>query len=218
MTSFWSRITTTLGYAHLVYLGLLPALATFSLLFLYGHVAPLLLFLGGTVAVGVYLAVIITYTPLSTSPGWALLILLDGPAWVVLSLRSTGVTPFAFAIEGFLVDGTAIWLAILILAVRSSIPTHHERMASIGFMVAALAATAWLVWPYYRDALLAQWVSQLFLALGILEAIVVRYKVLKRDEVLRNDNATLWYVIVLLLVWVLSLILGNVLHELKVRH
>ena len=57
----WNR-SNILGYTHLVYLGILPALATFSLLFSYGHDAPLLLFLGGTVAVGVYLAVIMTYT------------------------------------------------------------------------------------------------------------------------------------------------------------
>jgi hypothetical protein len=50
-------------WAHLVYLGVLPALATFSLLYAYGHAAPLLLFLGGTVAVGVYLAATYSYTP-----------------------------------------------------------------------------------------------------------------------------------------------------------
>lgn len=213
MSGLRSRITNILGYTHLVYLGLLPALATFSLLFSYGHDAPLLLFLGGTVAVGVYLAVIITYTPLSPSLGWALLTLLDGPAWVILSLRSTGVTSFGFAIEGFLVDGMAIWISILVLAIRSSKPTHQERMASIGFMLAALGATAWLVWPYYREALLGQWVSQSFLGLGILEAVIVRYHLLKQDEVVRKEKVTVPYLVILLLLWVVSLVLGNALHE-----
>jgi hypothetical protein len=215
MTTFRGRATNILGYTHLVYLGLLPALATFSVLFRYGNYAPLPLFLGGTVAVAVYLAVIITYTPFASSVGWGLLTLLDGPIWVILSLRANGVTPFAFAIEGFLVDGTAIWVSILFLAIRSSIPTSRDRIASIGFMVAALAATAWLIWPYYREALLKQWVSQVFLCLGILEALIVRYRVLKRDKVVRNDNASVRYIIILLLMWVVSLILGNVLYELR---
>jgi hypothetical protein len=70
---------------HLVYLGLLPALVTFSILVIYGHPAPLLLFVGGTVAVSVYLAVVIGYTRLANSLGVALFTLLDGPLWAVLS-------------------------------------------------------------------------------------------------------------------------------------
>jgi hypothetical protein len=70
---------------HLVYLGLLPALATFSILVVYGRLAPLLLFVGGIVAVSVYLAVVIGYTRPANSLGVALFTLLDGPLWAVLS-------------------------------------------------------------------------------------------------------------------------------------
>jgi hypothetical protein len=214
MSGSRSRLTNLLGYAHLAYLGALPALATFSLLLIYGHSAPLLLLLGGTVAVSVYLAVIITYTPLPPSLGWSLVLLLDGPAWVTLSLRSAaGVTPLAFAIEGFLIDGTAIWISILILAIGSALPTKQQRRASVGFMLAALAATAWLVWPYYRHVLLGHWLSQSLLGLGIIEAAIVRYKVLKRDEVVRSNNVSVPYLISLLLLWVVALIVGNILHQ-----
>ena len=57
------RLLRVVDYAHLVYLGVLPSLATFSLLYAYGHPAPLLLFLAGTAAVGVYLAAVYSYTP-----------------------------------------------------------------------------------------------------------------------------------------------------------
>src|SRR3982750_3227651 len=83
-----SGFVSIIGHIHLVYLGLLPALATFSLLFSYGHPAPLALFLGGTAAVSVYLAVTFYYAPRPASPALGLLILLDGPLWVLLSLLS----------------------------------------------------------------------------------------------------------------------------------
>jgi hypothetical protein len=126
-------------------------------------------------------------------------------------------SPFAFAIEGFRLTvwrsgfPSSFWRSVL------PKPTPQQRMASIGFMLAALAATAWLVWPYYRAALLGNWVSESFLVIGILEALIVRYHVLREDQVARNDGVSSPYLIVLLLVWVLSLILGNVLHERKIR-
>src|SRR4051812_10896443 len=107
-----SSFVSIIGYIHLIYLGLLPALATFALLFRYGHPLPLALFVGGTVAVSVYLAVTFSYTPQPTSLGFGLLILIDGPLWVLLSLLQKGVNPFGFAVEGFLIDGTAIWISI----------------------------------------------------------------------------------------------------------
>jgi hypothetical protein len=217
VSEFKTRLTKILGHAHTVYLGLLPALATFSLLYLYGHPAPLLLFIGGTAAVAVYLAVVSSYTPMPTSLGWALLVLLDGPLWALLSLLSKKITPFAFAIEGFLVDGTAIWIAILILALRSQLPTKEQRVASVLFMLAALGATASLVWPYCREAFSEQWLSAGLLVAGVIESTIVRFKVLKEDKVLRGADATTTYLIVLLLAWVASMILGNVLHQVKFK-
>jgi hypothetical protein len=197
------------GQAHLVYLGLLPSFATFALLHTYGHPAPFLLFLGGTVAVSVYLAVVISYTPLPPSPLLSLFVMLDGPAWVTLSLLSKRVALPAFAVEGFLVDGTAVWLSIFVLALRSPLPTRGQRVASVAFMVVALVAAASLVWPYLRDFLWGEWWSLMWLGLGIAEALVVTYKVLERDVVVRDSDASAIYIAVLVMVWVGSL-LGNV--------
>jgi hypothetical protein len=208
------RFATIIGYTHLVYLGLLPPLATFSLLFRYGHLAPLALLLGGTVAVSVYLAVTFYYTPLPASPGWGLLILLDGPVWVLLSLLSKQINPLGFAVEGFLVDGPAIWFSILVLSTRSDLPTRRERTASIAFMLAALAATASLVWPYLRDVLWRHWASMALLGAGLIESTIVRFRGLRGLKVARqDDNRAAVYIVVMLLVWVASMILGNVLHE-----
>jgi hypothetical protein len=202
-----------IGKAHLVYLGLLPSFATFALLYAYGHPALPLLFLGGTVAVGVYLAVIISYTPTPSSVPLSLFVMLDGPAWVLLSLASKELALPSFAIEGFLVDGTAIWLSTLVLALRSYKPTRGQRVASVAFMLVALAATASLVWPYLRDVLWGEWLSVLWLGLGVVEALVVNYKVLERDEVVRDSDSGGIYIAVMVMVWVGSL-LGNVFHEL----
>ena len=205
------RLAGLVGRAHLVYLGLLPSFATFALLYTYGHPAPLLLFLGGTVAVGVYLAVVISYTKLPSSAPLSLLFMLDGPAWVALSLSSREVTLPVFAIEGFLVDGTAIWLSTLVLALRSDLPTRGQRVASVAFMLVALAATASLVWPYLRDVLWGEWASLCWLGLGIIEALVVNYKLLERDVVVRSDDSVSIYIAVLVMVWVGSLV-GNAFH------
>jgi hypothetical protein len=205
------RLAGLVGKAHLIYLGLLPSFATFALLYTYGHPAPLLLFLGGTVAVSVYLAVIISYTKLPASTPLSLLVMLDGPAWVALSLSSRQVTLPVFAIEGFLVDGTAIWLSTLVLALRSDLPTRGQRVASVAFMLIALAATASLVWPYLRDVLWGEWRSLFWLGLGVIEALFVNYKLLERDVVVRSDDSVSIYIAVLVMVWVCSLV-GNAFH------
>jgi hypothetical protein len=57
---------------HLVYLGLLPAGATLSVLVIYVHPAPLLLLTGGVVAVSIYLAIVVGYTCPVRSLGIAL--------------------------------------------------------------------------------------------------------------------------------------------------
>jgi hypothetical protein len=212
-SAFEARLARTVGQAHLIYLGLLPSLATFALLYTYGHPAPLLLFLGGTVAVGVYLAVIISYTPLPSSTALSLFVMLDGPAWVLLSLLSKKVTLPVFAVEGFLVEGAAIWVSTLVLALRSYKPTRGQRVASVALMLVALAATASLVWPYVRDVLWGEWLSLVWLGLGVVEALVVNYKLLERDAVVRDSDSSAVYIAVLVMVWVGSL-LGNVFHEL----
>jgi hypothetical protein len=206
-----TQAAALLGKAHLIYLGLIPSVATFALLYNYGHPAPFLLFLGGTVAVSVYLAVIVSYTAIPTSPWLSLLILLDGPAWATISLLSKKVWLPVFAIESFLIDGTAIWLSTFLLALRSYKPTTGQRVASVALMIVALLATASLVWPYLRDVLRGQWLSLIWLGLGVIEALIVNYKLIERDEVIRNNDISSVYIAVFVMIWVGSLV-GNAFH------
>lgn len=210
-----SSLLRALDYAHLVYLGLLPSLATFSLLYAYGHPAPLLLFLAGTAAVGVYLAAGYSYTPPPRTLAAGLLQLLDGPAWALLSLAIKDARPLAFAVNGFLVDGTATWLSLLVLAARSPLPTRKERLTSIGFMLAALVASLSLAWPYLRDSARGEWggAGLFLLGLGAAQGLFTRYKLFGRDEVLRPADASIAYIIPLILLWLASLVIGNILHE-----
>lgn len=217
VTDHKARLTRIIGRVHLFYLGLLPAIATFGLLYLYGHPVPFLMFLGGTAAVGVYLAVTFNYTPLPRSFGWGLFVLLDGPAWTLFSLLTKRALPIGFAVEALIVDGTAIWLSILMLALISPKPTRGQRIASVGFMLVALSATASLVWPYFRDALWGQWLSLIFLGAGIVEALLVRFKQLKKDEVTGDVDENTGSLIFLVLAWVGAMIAGNVLHEFATR-
>jgi hypothetical protein len=210
---FKARLAGIVGRAHLVYLGLLPSFATFALLYTYGYPTPLLmfLFLGGTVAVSVYLAVVISYTEMPRSAPLSLLFMLDGPAWALASLWSRELTLPVFAVEGFLVDGTAIWLSTLVLALRSDRPTRGQRIATVAFMLVALLATASLVWPYLRGELWGEWWSLTLLGLGVVEAFAVNYKLLERDEVVRDAAGVSVYIAVLVMLWVGSLT-GNVFH------
>lgn len=212
-SDFKSRPAGLIGRAHLVYLGLLPSFATFALLYEYGYPGPLLmfLFLGGTVAVAVYLAVVISYTEMPRSAPLSLLFMLDGPAWAAASLWSREFTLPVFAVEGFLVDGTAVWLSTLALALRSDRPTRGQRVATVALMLVALLATASLVWPYLRGELWGEWRSLTLLGLGAAEAFIVNYKLLERDEVVRDDGFVTVYVAVLVMVWVGSLA-GNAFH------
>jgi hypothetical protein len=209
-----SRLTLILGHVHLIYLGILPALATFGLLYTYGYPSPLFIFLliGGTAAVSVYVVVLFSYAPLPPSLGWAIFVLLDGPMCALLSLSSKRVFPLGFAVEAFIVDGIAVCLSILVIAYK-----WGGANAAVGWMLLALTATASLVWPYFRDDLWGQWVSLGLLVGGILEATLVRSQQLERDEAARHPDTVAVYIVILLLTWVGAMIAGNVLHEFRFK-
>ncbi|MDQ3743967.1 MAG: hypothetical protein M3444_06280, partial [Acidobacteriota bacterium] len=93
---------------------------------------------------------------------------------------------------------------------------RDQRRDAIAFMLAALAATLWLAWPYLRDAAHGRWggAGLFLLGLGALQGAFTRYRLFSRDQVLRPADASTAYLVPLILAWVASMILGNVLHEL----
>lgn len=198
--------------AHLFYLGLLPALATFALLRQYGHPAPFWLFLGGTVAVSVYLAVVAHYTSPPGSVIQGVLVLLDGPLWLLAShfTAARPVLTLGFAVETFVLEGSAVWLAILWLAFTSPWPTRGQRWASAGLMLIAAGVIGALAWPYLQTAF-GVGLRGFWLLAGILQAVIVRVKVLARDPRNAHDGSIL-YIVGGIAAWIAALSLGIVLH------
>ena len=207
------RTLACLDKVHLIYLALLPAWATGVTLAIYGHRSPFLVFLGGIVVVSVYLAVIVHYTRPATSLGVALLTLLDGPLWAIAA-QFTGGAAVSFAVDAFLVDGIAIWIAIAWLAVTTSRPTREQRTATLAFAAIAVGTVCSLFWPYLRDVLWGQWLGIGLLLVGIGEAVVAHHYLLFKDEVVRDERFTLPYLIIFIAVWVAAMIVGMVIYEL----
>ncbi|MBN1262331.1 MAG: hypothetical protein JXB35_16750 [Anaerolineae bacterium] len=207
-----TQLLSLTGWLYLVYLGLLPALATFATLVVYGSQATFVVFLGGLVGVSVYLAVIAGYTQLPESLWGRLFILIDGPLWVLL-FAARRWSPFAYAVESYLVEGTALWLAILALAVRSPLPTREQRGMSVAFMVVAVAVGVFTYWPYVQAVLCGDWYRTGWLALGVVEGAATQYRLLDRDQVLRDGDDTLGYLLIMIMLWVAFTITGSALHD-----
>lgn len=196
---------------HLIYLGVLPALATFALLCDYGYRRPFLLFIGGVAMAGVYLASVYHYTHLPSSLPMSVWILFDGP---LFALAAQGFRNFnlSFVIEGFLIDGLALWLAMLALTLVSPLPTPGQRAASLGIGLVVLGVMLSLFWPYvsgmWRDRLWLMW-----LVVGIVEGGIARYRLLKSGAAVRlEDDGTILYIALLVMLWVIAMNVGLVVH------
>ncbi len=200
--------------AHRSYLGLLPALATFALLRQYGHPAPFWLFLGGTVAVSVYLAAVAHYTPPPDSIAQGVLVLLDGPLWLLAAqlTHTRPVLTLGFAVETFVLEGSAVWLAILWLALTSPWPTRSQRWASVGLMLIAVGIIGALAWPYLQ-ATFGAGLRGCWLLAGILQAVIGRVKALGRSPRSAHDtDASILYIVGCIGAWIAALSLGIILH------
>lgn len=190
------RLAHALGWANLVYLGLLPAAATFWVVFRHGSPGLLglgenaraLIGLAGFVAVAVEAAVLVTYTRLPSSLWGALLILFDGPVIALLSASSAqGLADVA--VQAFLIDGTAVWLAIGALALAAEGLDARARLFSLGLMVVVLAPLAALFRPYLAQDLPHTGRAILPLLGGVIWGTVVNYRVLDADRVARDGGS-----------------------------
>jgi hypothetical protein len=99
-----------------------------------------------------------------------MLLLLDGPLFALLSLRDD-LNPFSFAIEGYLIDGTAIWGALPLLACISPLPLLDQRGARISFMAVALVVTTSLFWSYIKKNIWGDWPYLILLLQGSLRPV-----------------------------------------------
>lgn len=206
------RITQLLGVVHLSYLGILPAAATFVLLRQYGHPFPFLIFLGGVVAVSVYLAITASFTPVPQNLGIMIFMLLDGPAFIALAQSGTNLS-FSAAIDSFMVDGLAVWLAIFWLAITTGRPTKEQKIGTIFFAVIALGTVASICWPYLLGEILTQREKPFWLSLGLIEAVLVYYHLLQADEGKRPTDFSAPFIGVFVMIWVFAMFAGTATHR-----
>ena len=201
---------------HLVYLGILPAVATYSSLRANGTAVPALVFFGGVVAVSVYLVVVISYTRPSKSLLSALTALLDGPLWILGLYLWKGVV-VSPVIDAYLIDGLAVWLSIVFLAVTTTLPTRNQRIATLAFAFVAVGAVLFAFWPHLSQHIFGDHERMIWLAAGILQAAIFRCRLLDDGTPARDGDVATKFVLVFLLIWIVAMCGGNALHELSLR-
>ena len=215
MAEFLPYLRKKAGLLYLVYLALLPAIATFAVLWRYGQTysdaTMFLSFLVGTAAVGVYSAFVMSYQYVPKSLWRLLVLLLDGP-FLIFVAQKAGTNQFGFAIDGYLVEGMVVWMSILLLASISPDPTPNQRGASVLIMLGAIAMTGWFFIPYIRAELLGDKVRGAWLLFAFVEGVVIS-PLLKSTEPQLADNFDEsdfpWLIILSVMAWVIALFAGR---------
>lgn len=207
------RVLAAVNRIHLIYLGLMPPLATFALVRTYGHRAPALLLSGGIVVTAVYLAASYSYTMLPGSIPASLWALLDGPLFA-LTARASSPCAWSFVIEGFLIDAVALWLAILALTLVSDAPSPWQRGASFLLALIALGSLISLFFPYLVDTATSGGWSLCWIAVGVVETTFVLYRLLDAGKPVRlDDDVAGVYIAVMVVIWVIAMSAGVALHS-----
>lgn len=197
---------------YIFYLGLIPALGSFAGVILYDRSAPpswlvVVLLIGGVVAVGVYLAMLAAYVGFPKSPWLGLVILLDGPAQIGLSvaLREHGTIWHLFG-EMLLVETAPIYAAIFALALQSDKPTRKQRIGSLVLMVLALAPVMYLVGPPTWSSIHTDLpIAAVPLVTALAAGLYANYRYVSRDEVVRSPGDGTLVIVGFLFLWLFTL-------------
>jgi len=153
------------------------------------------------------------YTPLPSSLLGSVWVLCDGPLFTLAAqggaLGERAIT-LASVIEGFLIDGLALWLAILVLASVSSRPSPGQRVASLGIGIGVLGVILSLFWPYVSETLLGDGMRVAWLAGGVIEGVIARYRLMKAEKTVRVEGeGSILYVALLVMLWVAAMSVGT---------
>lgn len=215
-----SPAASALGWINLVWIGLLPAIATFGVVQQYGgpglggsgESARPVIAIVGFAAVAVELAALVTYTRFPSSVLTAIFVLVDGPALALLSCRSDP-SVFDFAVRSFAIDGTAVWLAIAALALTTR-KLVGRRAVPVAIMAGMIACTLAVLAPYLAHRVPRTFDSLGPLVGGLIWSSVVNYRVLASDEIVREggSGASMGYVLGLAALWLVAYGLGVALH------
>jgi hypothetical protein len=170
-----SHLAERIGNVYLYYLALMPALGTFTLFFvLKTHVNPMLFFLLGTAAIGVFLAFTGSYTVITQNPVKNLLMIIDGPIWMALSLFFGGSWAVVIVNE-VLTEIAGVLLSVLFVIFTSTVPTSKERRAAFIAVGLPFAGLLLLFFTYAQEQQLA-WQQGVAIAAAALQGALVQYK------------------------------------------
>ena len=198
-------LAETIGTIHLGYLSLLPAAGTFSLLaFLHINVNGFLFLVVGTAAIGIYLGVTNSYTPIGTNAAKNLFRLLDGPAWIIAGALLFH-TPAAVAIvQTVVVETAAVLIGTMGVVLTSRIPTRDQRVASVFAVGIPLVGVVLLAW-FVSSSLGLAFTVMLLLLGGAVEGAISHFRLVNKDEVMRPSEG---YIILGIVAWILALFVG----------
>lgn len=114
--------------------------------------------------------------------------------------------------NSFAIDGVAIWLAILWLAGTTMLSSPGQRIATFLFGIVALGTAIWLFFPHlWGDSVSGMTIIGLLI--GVAEAVVVRTRLLKQDEVTQAADKNTIGIVIFLGLWVAALIAGAALSD-----
>ena len=201
-----------LEFVYIFYLGLIPALGSFAGIALYDRAPPpnwltVTLLVGGVVAVGVYLGMLTSYVGFPTSPWLGLVMILDGPAQIGLSvaLREQGTIWHLFG-EMLLVETAPIYAAIFVLALHSDKPTRDQRIGSLVLMVLAVAPVVYLVGPPTWSSIRPDLpIAAVPLVTALAAGLYANYRYVRKDEVVRGPSDATLVIVGFLFLWIAAL-------------
>lgn len=206
------KIVNVLNKIHLYYLGAIPVIATFFIMQATsqsGGVWTMLLLFGSAV-VGVYLAMIASYREPIRNIWFLILAIADGPIFGALSSMG-GINFSKIVTNVFLIENIAIWISIGVLAGTMKDLSRKERIAPMVLAVVILAAIGAL---FYKIGFFAQSpIAYIFIGLGAIEALIIKFKILKEDDVVNDADDSMGFIIVFITLWVATLIVGGIISK-----
>ena len=146
------------------------------------------LWLAGAVAIAIYAAFVITYLVAPTVWWRVLLVILDGPLWIVLAaIALHGWDVLALATWFFVAESLGVYLAIAIVAVRK---LRRDAGASVGIMLACAAAVCFAAGWALVPKLVADGLGALMFAAAIVQSTAASVAIVDRDRVVRGADTS----------------------------
>lgn len=201
-------------WIHLVYLGLLPAVSTFFLTQRYDSPLIFLVFLGGIVVVGTYLAATCSYTSFKAGWYWLLWELVDIPLLIFFSAGGS-LSLEAFTLDVFLIEGASLWISLLILSRYMPSLDRYQRKSTAIISVIGLISLFLLYYSYMVTVVPGNIGKVALLVGGIAESTWLNYRLFGHPEQARNDGYAPVYIVIFTFLWIGGLISGKILYEIS---